>query len=81
MPAGHKGRGIRRRPPEDGIVGRQEALGEVAIGGSQVRIPATRSSFTKRSCRVRLTRSLRPRARGEKLTMCSMPSWAKARIR
>ena len=66
--AGSVGRRKRR------VVGGQE--GSIAAG--RVRIPASRSSFTKRSCRVRLTRSLRPRACGDWPRMCSMPSACRA---
>jgi hypothetical protein len=37
----------------------------VAVGRGHRRDAGTRSSLTRRSCRVRLTRSLRPGAAGE----------------
>src|SRR5882724_8284184 len=59
------GRRVGGQPPELLVERREEALPQVAVGAGTVVMPARRSSLTRRSCRVRLTRSLRPRAAGE----------------
>jgi hypothetical protein len=80
MPAHrHEGAaGISRGAAEAGVVVGNEALAQIAVGGSEGPDPGD-PQLTRRPCRVPLARSLRPRAWGEKLTMCSMPSRAKAR--
>jgi hypothetical protein len=64
----HKRRGrVARHARERGVV-----------AASIVAIAATRSSLARRSWRVRLSRSLRPRTCGEWDGMCSIPRCAKA---
>src|SRR5881409_3734452 len=74
-PERHEGRArVCGRPAEFGIEAGQELLAQIArLAAATVVTPASRSSLTRRSCRVRLTRSLRPRAWGEWPRMCSMP--------
>src|SRR5437660_5797961 len=66
-PERHEGRArVCGRPAEFGIEAGQELLAQIArLAAATVVTPASRSSLTRRSCRVRLTRSLRPRAWGE----------------
>jgi hypothetical protein len=56
---------VRRGARELGVEGGEKGIAQIAVGGGQGRNLAARSSLTRRSCRVRLTRSLRPRAWGE----------------
>jgi len=58
-------RGIRGRASKLRVERREEARAQVAIGGGDGALPPTRSWLTRRSCKVRLTRSLRPRVCGE----------------
>jgi len=59
------GGGIGRRPRELFVVGGDEVVAQIGVGGLE-RVDAMQvSSLTRRSCRVRLSRSTRPRACGE----------------
>jgi len=53
------------RASELGVEVRDEAVAQVAVRHGERGVPATRSSLTRRSCSVRFTRLLRPRACGE----------------
>jgi hypothetical protein len=57
--------GVGGGAAEGGIEVGQEVVAQIALAADTVLIPATRNSLTRRSCKVRLTRSLRPRAWGE----------------
>src|SRR5262245_15475937 len=72
-------RGIGGGVSEAGVVIGDEAVAQIAVGHGHRADLGHRSSLTRRPCRVPLARSLRPRACGEKPTMCSMPSVARAR--
>ena len=57
--------GLGRRDREGGVVLGQVALGDKRLAASMPVIPASASSFGRRSWRVRKARSERPRASGE----------------
>ena len=77
---GHEGRmRVGGRAAEGLVVGGEEALREVTIGGRDGPDPRDAEIVNQRSCRVRLARSLRPRACGEWPRMCSMPRACSAR--
>ncbi len=62
---GHTGAGgVGGGPGEGGVIVWNEVVAQTLAASSAV-IPATRSSLTRRSCKVRFRRSPRPRACGE----------------
>src|SRR5262245_50247586 len=79
-PEGDKGRArIGGRAAELGVEGRQKVGPQIPVGGGGPRDAGHAEFADQAVCKVRLTRSLRPRAWGESPRMCSMPRRARAR--